>query len=352
MTIAGRPRSSRRADDAASYRSFLRSDPPDRTSAIALSEDIARTAKDAFKRLLRRLFEVGQRVGLDILPRHFYSQIPDVAELRRRHDWRTPHSMLGVPGAEVDEQLRFAADCCLPGLHEHSAARRRVYADACRANGAVGYGPAEAEFLYCFIGARRPRRVIQVGGGVSTAVMLTAAQDHGLALEVVCIDPFPTSFLVDAARRDAIVLLTQRAQDVRIETLTDLSAGDLLFIDSTHTVKPGSEVNRLILEVLPRLAQGVCVHFHDIWFPYDYAPSILHDDLFFWNESVMLHAFMAHNDRYTLRLAMSLVGEAAPSRLGELLPSYSPAARRDGLRLSARDLGHAPSAAYLEVTGA
>jgi len=319
---------------------------------IARPQIIGRTAKDASKRLLRRLFELGQRARFDILPHHFYSQIPDVAELRRRHDWREAHSMAGVPGAEVDEQLRFVRDCCPPARHGETETRGVVYIDACRANGAVGYGAVEAEFLYCFIGSRRPRRVIQVGCGVSTAVMLCSARDHELPLEIVCVDPFPTSFLRDAAQRDAIVLLEERAQDVAIETLTDLSAGDLLFIDSTHTVKPGSEVNRVILEVLPRLEQGVYVHFHDIWFPYDYASSILHDDLFFWNESVVLHAFMAHNARFTLRLAMSLVSDAAPTRLQELLPSYSPAACRDGLRLSARDHGHTPSAAYLEVIGA
>ena len=260
--------------------------------------------------------------------------------------------MIGIRGASVVEQLAFARACCTPELVVEIQHRTTLYDDACRANGAVGYGPIEAEFLYCFIASTRPSRVVQVGCGVSTEVMLRSAREHDLALEIVCIDPFPRPFLVEAARRHDIALLPTRAQDVPLATLTNLSAGDLLFVDSTHTVKPGSEVNRLMLEVLPRLAQGVYVHFHDIWWPYDHAWSILDDDLFFWSESVLLHAFMTHNERYALRLAMSMLHDADPDGLRQLLPSYTPASCVDGLRVSARDRGHTPAAAYLEVVGA
>lgn len=297
------------------------------------------------------MFELGQRAGVDILPSHFYSAIPNLAELRRGQDWRRPHSMVGVRGTALDDQLAFARSCATADLVAEIQASGTLYKDACQANGAVGYGPIEAEFLYCFVASRRPRRVVQVGCGVSTAVMLRSAREHEVPLDIVCIDPFPTRFLLDAAKRHEIVLLADRAQDVPLQTLTDLSAGDLLFVDSTHTVKPGSEVNRLILEVLPRLAEGVYVHFHDIWFPYDYPWTILHEDLFFWNESVVLHAFMAHNERYALRLAMSMLHNSDPDRLHEILPSYRPARCKDGLRVSADDRGHMPSAAYLQVMG-
>jgi len=168
-------------------------------------------------------------------------------------------------------------------------------------------------------------------------------------MEIICIDPFPTQFLVQAAERNEITLHADRAQDVPLEMLTALSPGDLLFVDSTHTVKPGSEVNRLVFEVLPRLTQGVYVHFHDVWFPYDYSWSVLHDDLFFWNESALLHAFMTHNERYVLRLAMSFIHDANPGLLQQLLPAYRPARCENGLRVSLSDGEHTPAAAYLEV---
>src|SRR5207249_4543131 len=106
---------------------------------------------------------------------------------------------------------------------------------------------------------------------------------------LVCIDPYPTQYLKSAATEGRISLIAKKAQEVDLSTFTDLQHGDLLFVDSTHTVKPGSEVNHIILEVLPRLRTGCYVHFHDIYFPYDYQTSLL-NTVFFSGESALLHA--------------------------------------------------------------
>jgi len=304
--------------------------------------------KNAGKRMLRWLFEAGQRAGLNVLPRHFYSETPFIAELRREVTWRRPHSMYGVRGADISEQLAFMRDCCPPELVSQ-VETSGLYEHACRVNGTVGFSPIESELLYCFIATRRPKRVVQVGCGASTAVMLQASEDLGQRLELICIDPFPTRYLVEAARRGEISLIQDKAQNVALDTLTGLSRGDFLFVDSTHTVKPGSEVNLLVLDVLPRLSSGVFVHFHDICFPYDYTPEILQSGLFFWNESVLVQAFITQNRRYRLRVAMSLLHHADPAGLQEILPAYRPWRCRDGLRLADDDGDHFPSSAYLEV---
>jgi len=312
---------------------------------------IKRVLLDAGKRGMRRLFEVAQRAGVNVLPRHFYSEIPFIADLREDETWRRPHSMVGIRGAETPKQLSFVRACCPPELVAQVGAIR-LYDDACEANGAVGYGPIESEFLYCFIATRRPARVIQIGCGVSTAVMLRAYKDIGRRVELICIDPYPTRYLAECAQRGDITLIQNKAQNVPLELLTGLSEGDLLFVDSTHTVKPGSEVNLIVLEVLPRLAPGVYVHFHDICFPYDYIPEILQSGLFFWNESVLVQAFLTGNRRYRLRVAMSLLHHADPAGLQEILPAYRPWHCRDGLRQPGDDGSHFPSAAYLEVAEA
>ena len=108
-----------------------------------------------------------------------------------------------------------------------------------------------------------------------------------------------------------------------IGPLTGLKPGDLLFVDSTHAVKPGGDVNYLILEVLPRLQAGVWVHFHDISFPYDYEPSLF-KTLFFWAESTLLQAFLACNPRYAIVLSLSMLHHARQTELKEILPSYQP----------------------------
>ena len=89
-------------------------------------------------------------------------------------------------------------------------------------------------------------------------------------------------------------------------------------------MKPGSEVNRIILDVLPRLKSGVFVHFHDIYFPYDYSPTLLSFDLFFWVESTLLHAFLIGNGHCRIVLSTSMLHYAAPERIAALFPRYAP----------------------------
>jgi len=253
--------------------------------------------------------------------------------------------MVGVNGAETASQLNFVKECCSPELIERQK-RGSIYSRACAKNGEPGYGPIEADFLFSFISSTRPQRIVQVGCGVSTAVMLQAAEEAGYAPEMVCVDPYPTCFLEEADHSKRIKLIREKAQRVGMETLTDLGDNGLLFMDSTHTVKPGSEVNRIVLEVLPRLKKGSWAHFHDIRFPYDYSRHILGADLFFNNESVLLHAFLVHNQRYSLRAALSMLHYAAPSELQKFLPNYRPSRDEFGLEVSE---GHFPSSAYLQV---
>ncbi len=301
------------------------------------------------RRALRRLFELGQRAGIDILPRHFYSEIPSISELRSHRAWRRAREMDAISGSDIASQLSFLRNCCPPGLVEQLPSS--LYEDACADNGAVGFGPTEAQFLYCFIATRRPRHVVQIGCGVSTAVILRACRDVDHTIELTCVEPYPTRFLDDAATSGRIELIREKAQDVELQRLIELDGGDLFFMDSTHTVKPGSEVNRVVLEVLPRLAEAVYVHFHDVLFPYDYSPTLLESDLFFWHESVLLQAFLTLNARYTLRVALSMVHHAAPVSLGELLPGYRPARFEEGLTLDKLGSAHFPSSAYLQVLG-
>jgi hypothetical protein len=306
---------------------------------------LRRRIKVLGKQGFRTIFEFGQHLGVDVLPRHFYSEIPDVADLRRDDRWKEPRSMVGINGTDIGEQLRFVAACCPPAMVERLRAGD-IHAHACAENREAGFGQVESEFLHAFLTARRPRRIVQVGCGVATAVMLRAAEEAGERPEVVCVEPYPGEFLREAARAGRIELEATKAQDIPLEVLTGLGAGDLLFVDSSHTVKPGSEVNRLILEVLPRLRRGVWVHFHDIFFPYDYQPGLLSDELFFNNESVLLQAFLIGNPRYTIRAALSMLHYAAPEALRGYLPNYRSAGNEHGLRRSDGDF---PASTYLEV---
>jgi Methyltransferase domain len=139
---------------------------------------------------------------------------------------------------------------------------------------------------------RTPRRINQVGAGASTWVALRAAQDSGHDIEIACVDPFSTDFLKRLGANGTIKLRDVPVQGMSPSDLADLSLGDVLFIDSTHCVAR-HDVNYVILEVLPRLPAGTFVPFHDVTMPYDYNPEVLSSDLFFWSESVLLHAYPA-----------------------------------------------------------
>jgi predicted O-methyltransferase YrrM len=308
---------------------------------------LGRKVRNRIKALAGNVFQAGQRFGVDILPRHFYSAIPDIRELKQTSHWRGPRTMVGVRGTDTESQLAFVAACCTPECVERLR-RNDVLAHAVAENGDKGYGPTEADFLYAAIRARRPSRVVQVGAGVSTAIILLAAQEGGFAIDLICVDPYPTDYLRRAHSQGRIRLIEEKAQEVPLSSLTDLGENGMLFLDSTHTVMVGSEVNRVILEVLPRLTRGTLVHFHDIYFPYDYSPDVLQTTLF-WSETTLLQAFLTGNERYTLQASLSMLHHAAPDRLKEYLPNYTPIPNQDGLFVP-RTTGHFPSSAYLEVT--
>ncbi len=288
-------------------------------------------------------FHAGQRLGVDILPRHYYSSIPDVRELKQSRSWREPTTMVAVRGAAITPQLEFAR-MLTASWRGHLGGQ--AYRKAIAHNGVVGYGEIEAEFLFCFIATLRPGKIIQIGAGVSTAVIAEAAVVSGYRPHVLAIDPFPNAYLRDAARREEVELLSATAQDVALEVLTDLGPGDLLFVDSSHAVRAGGEVNRVILEVLPRLRSGCHVHFHDIDFPYDYGPDLLRTCVF-WSESTLLHAFLTQNSRWRITASLSMLAHLAQAELREMFPSYRPAIMDHGLIQPSPAGSHFPNSAWL-----
>lgn len=305
-----------------------------------------RFIRNFIKNRWKSTFELGQRFGFDLLPRHWYSSIPDFRELKRDDRWRRPLEMAGVRGTETAGQFAFVESLVSPGVRETLAAGK-VWPDACAENGEPGYGPGDADLLYAVIATRRPRKVIQVGCGVSTSVILRAARDVSHTVDITCVDPFPTRLLRDAASNSLLSVIEDKAEHVDAQRLSDLAAGDILFIDSSHTTKPGSDVHHLFLNVLPRLAPGVLIHVHDIHWPYDFSPNIFgRTDLFFGAEPALLHAYLIHNPRCRIAASLSMLHHADANRLHGLLPNYTPFKADRGVNPPDR-IGQSPSSAWL-----
>ena len=159
-----------------------------------------------------------------------------------------------------------------------------------------------------------------MGSGYSTAVALdeadAAASLHGLRL--TCIEPFPERLLglLKESDTDRVTVIRRAVQDVSFDTFGQLQAGDVLFIDSTHVVKAGSDVVWLFLHVLPRLAAGVVVHVHDIFWPFEYPAAWLTERRD-WTEAYLLHAFLCGNQNWEVLFFASWFWREHP----ELVPS-------------------------------
>lgn len=285
-------------------------------------------------------------MGLDILPRHFYSEIPDIASLKEKEKWRSEYSMECVRGSSISRQVEFVKECCPPKVVKEVKSRD-IHGDASKRNGREGFGPVEADFLFAFVTTQKPSQILQIGCGVSTAVCLQAAEYANYNPEIICVDPYPNDFLLRASGRGSIDLIQKGAEKVKPESIAGLESDLLFFVDSTHALGPAGEVTRIILEMLPKLKGGAYAHFHDINFPYDYGRNMLNSSLFFGHEGALLLAFLAHNKRFRILVSQSMLHYSRPDELGEYLPGYSPAPNTDGLSAGEGDF---PSSIYLEVT--
>lgn len=302
-------------------------------------------ASNISKKVLRGIFEAGQWMKIDILPRHFYSEVPEIQELKRDKSWRRPFSMIGVRGVDLNNQLLFLRECFSAEIKQalwHS----NVHSDACAENGHDGYGVVESDVLYAYIRTYKPRNVLQVGCGVSTSIILRAARDAGYHPVVRCVEPYPNEFLLKKHQAGTITLIQTKAQDLSTELIEELPADCFFFVDSTHTLGPAGEVTRIILEALPRLKPGSQVHFHDIYFPYDYDRHLLDSTLFFSHETALLHGYLAQNTSARVLASLSMLHYKAPEELKALVPKYMPATNNEGLEDAP---GHFPSSLYLSV---
>lgn len=223
---------------------------------------------------------------------HFYSAIPDLREVRRREEriFAAPDALPGVD-LGLDRQLAL-----LDGLARETATA--PFGD--QPTGAVRYGydnmffgHGDALAWYGLLRLWRPSRVIEVGSGWSSAVLLDAidATPDWTPAEITFVEPYPDRLQELVREDDDAVVFQSGVQDVPRELFDTLQAGDVLFIDSTHVARVGSDVNHLLLHVVPSLAPGVRVHVHDVVYPFEYPAQWVYEGRA-WNEAYMLHALL------------------------------------------------------------
>ena len=159
----------------------------------------------------------------------------------------------------------------------------------------------DALVAYCMIRHFQPRRIVEVGSGFSSLVAAEAITKNNNST-LICIEPFPADFLRQGFP-GLHSLIEKKVEDIDIGFFSQLESGDILFIDSSHTVKIGGDVNYLFLEVVPRLKPGVIVHVHDIFLPFDYRRDWVMDELRFWTEQYLLQTFLSFNSEFEVLIA-------------------------------------------------
>ncbi len=275
---------------------------------------------------VRSLFALAGMVGLNIARKSdYYSPLPDISRLRKNNSrFVRPSPMTGIRyDLEEFKQAFWAMQQNFGG--EFSGLPS--VPDLIRAGYGLGFHAVDALTLYLMIRTHKPRRLMEVGSGVSTyyaaaAGRLNLAEGH--PLEITCIEPHPYEQLRSLAD---ITIHAVQVQDCDPTFFSKLNSGDLLFIDSTHVVNIDGDVPFLYLEILPALAQGVLIHIHDMPFPYNipYPPDLWLFDVdwpIFWNEAMLVQAFLCYNDAFRIMLSLPLLRFFDEGFLKEHLDHY------------------------------
>jgi predicted O-methyltransferase YrrM len=297
-----------------------------------------RIAADGLTRVVRplraikpvdRLVSVAFQVWfeLPVPPAHFYSPLPDMSALERnRHRWYREDRLDGMH-MDLDRQraflkslVPFRAEC------DQLLSEEEVTAQGY----GLGYGAVEASFLHGMIRRFKPRRMIEVGSGVSTYFALHALEmnrrQDGVDSTLTCIEPYPKPKLRQWVAEKKVTAYLQQVQDTDCQLFDQLEDGDFLFIDSSHTSKVDSDVNFLYFDILPLLRQGVIVHIHDIPFPHLTCPPghPMYEKSLLWNEAALLRAFLIGNTTFEVLVCQSYLHLTSPQSLQQVVSFYDP----------------------------
>ena len=205
-----------------------------------------------------------------------------------------------LPGIDFNEEMqlellkKFNYQIELDALPRNSNTKDRFYFN----NGY--FESCDAEFYFSIIRLKKPKKIIEIGSGFSTlmaieAIKLNKKQDTEYNCEIVCIEPFENNWLDQLE----VKIIRTPVEKLNISLFESLNSGDILFIDSSHVIRPQGDVLREFLEIIPSLQKGVMIHIHDIFTPHDYPTGWMFENRL-WNEQYLLEAFISNNSQFRI----------------------------------------------------
>jgi hypothetical protein len=265
----------------------------------------------------RSIFE---KEGIHIIPANFYSSIPSIEEIENSFEYSCvdpPYRLKSVfNNATITKTLRML----LKYAHEFTPPRDGDKNQCSRFfwnNPMFSY--CDAMSYYCFIRLLKPKTILEIGSGFSTLVALDAVNMNGFGL-VNCIEPYPRPFLEDLEDKKKLRLYKKRAQEVdKTFFNTMLSDGDILFVDSTHAVKAGSDCLHIYLRILPFIKKNIYIQVHDIFLPFGMPKQWLLERQIFWTEQYLLLAFLIDNLKASVLFGSTYCNEYNKELLQKLM---------------------------------
>ena len=255
-------------------------------------------------------------------PGHFASPVPSLDDVRAQATRIFGPPPRTIPGIDLDEAGQLALLDELETYYRDLpfGPKRRPGLRYWFDNPAYSY--SDGIFLYCMLRRLRPGRFIEVGSGHSSCLTLDVNALHFEGrMRCTFIEPYPDRLLslLDEADRRSIDLIRKPLQDVPLSTFAELEANDVLFIDSSHVGKAGSDVNYLLFDILPSLDPGVHVHIHDVLHPFEYPLDWLEAGRAF-NEAYLVRAFLSFNEAFRVVLFNTFLEHFHERRFAERMP--------------------------------
>ena len=258
-------------------------------------------------------------------PGHYYSAIPDQQTGLKKTSTAQLSSvpMNGIDLNENDQLLLM--DELIPFMktssfrNEEKSSQHRFF----NKNGIYGY--SDALILESMIQYLKPSRIIEAGSGFSSALMVDVNEKYfNYKINLEFIEPYPDRLftLLNEKDKERVVLRLQSLQSVDLSVFKTLGENDILFIDSTHVAKTGSDLLYLFFEILPVLQSGVYIHFHDIFNNFEYLPDHFKWKGFAWNENYFLRSFLMYNDQFKVVLFSNFLDSKYRDRIAAKMPDY------------------------------
>lgn len=261
-----------------------------------------------------------------VVPGHFFSPLPsteDIAEYKKRMPLpQTIHKVDGI-NISLEKHLLLWKKLLLhlqqiPFGSQQTSDGRYFFCNG-------SYEQGDGSILYAMLHHFRPKKFIEVGCGYSSLLTVDVIQKELLGeTDIVLIDPFPelAKSLLGEENSAKVTIIGDKVQNVTIDLFQELDDGDILFIDSTHVAKTGSDVLYDYFTILPTLKPGVIIHLHDIFWPFEYLPRSFSDNFPAWNELYLLRALLTNNNDYEILFFNHYFGLMAEEKIAQTYPRF------------------------------